>query len=113
VTAGPARPVRVPRCWDCGVAVGEPCLDGCDVARCMATGFQRLSCDQQHPGDCGWYVFEGTWPGEPEAFELGWLLPGAAEHTGRPLGDLNRVYAAAQRGELRWDPARQRFIPAH
>jgi hypothetical protein len=44
-------------CPDCGVAVGEAHIydevdgGGCDVARCLVTGLQRIGCDAAH--DCG------------------------------------------------------------
>jgi hypothetical protein len=42
-----------PQCPDCGVAVGEPHHydeydGGCDIARCLVTGLQRLMCDGDH-----------------------------------------------------------------
>ena len=38
-----ARDERRP-CPDCAVPVDTPHQDGCDVARCLDTGIQRLSC---------------------------------------------------------------------
>lgn len=35
-----------PPCHDCAVAVGQPHDDGCDVARCLWTGLQRIACDE-------------------------------------------------------------------
>lgn len=69
-------------CGDCGVKPGELHSDGCDVARCLVTGRQRLSCNvgtvvfgwpEKHPhDDCGWQVWTGAWPGTAECSELGW-----------------------------------------
>lgn len=47
-------------CNDCGVDVGAEHADGCDVARCLVTGLQRLSCGEEH--DCGADVWTGKWP---------------------------------------------------
>lgn len=57
-------------CSDCGVAPGKPHVDGCDVARCLACGGQRLSCDCS--GDKGGGdIWDGMWPGTRECYELG------------------------------------------
>lgn len=32
-------------CPDCAAHPGQPHVDGCDVARCLWTGHQRLACD--------------------------------------------------------------------
>jgi hypothetical protein len=53
-------------CPDRAVVVGEPHVDdeydgGCDVARCLETGRQRLMCDLDH--DCGRDIWTGWWPG--------------------------------------------------
>jgi hypothetical protein len=53
-------------CPDCGAAVGEDHVDGCDVARCQKMGGQRLSCDC---GDCGNDAWTGLWPGIKECYE--------------------------------------------
>lgn len=91
-------------CPDCGVSPGEPHEDGCDVARCLFTGRQRLMCDgneglphvmqdvphidQPIPGgyvpvDCGRDIWTGLWPGEAECREYGWYAwfraPGPGE----------------------------------
>jgi hypothetical protein len=58
------------RCPDCDVAVGEAHVNdeadgGCDVARCLVTGPQRLTCEADHAADhdCGRDVWTGGWPG--------------------------------------------------
>ncbi|GLY70271.1 hypothetical protein [Amycolatopsis taiwanensis] len=83
------------RCPDCGVGTGQAHLDGCDVARCPATGLQRLghspSC--RCPQDVG----TGRWPGEAECIEFGWML-------GPGMPDLNRLLTTAT-----WDPATYRW----
>ena len=72
-----------PACHDCGALPGEAHEDGCDVARCLWTGMQRLSCSEfgwtdppeGEPGpahDCGQDVWTGTWPGEADCIRLGW-----------------------------------------
>jgi hypothetical protein len=86
----------VPTCPDCFVAVGTAHIsydyDGCDVARCLVTGRQRLSCEADH--DCGLDVWSGWWPGDLDCQYLGWML-------GPGMPDLNRLYT-----EGVWDPER-------
>lgn len=60
----------VKKCPDCQVEPGVAHKSGCDVARCLVSGGQRLACEpQDHPsGSCGWDVWTGEWPeGEPPA----------------------------------------------
>ncbi len=100
-------------CPDCAASVGGRHDDGCDVARCLMTGWQRLSCAGGH--DCGADVWTGEWPGDVECREFGWWVqdrcaegmgwvpcapdaPGATE-------DLNRLYRDA-----RWDVDRRRWV---
>jgi len=72
-----------PNCPDCAVAVGKPHEydeydGGCDVARCLVTGLQRLMCDRNH--DHGRDIWTGWWPGLL-FFELkpwGWPTSSAA-----------------------------------
>ena len=54
------------RCPDCQVSVGEPHIDGCDTARCLKTGMQRLQCGCR---ECGEEKWEGHWPGIQTAYE--------------------------------------------
>jgi hypothetical protein len=63
--------VTAPRsCGDCGAKPGEFHDDGCDVARCLVTGFQRLQCTLRH--DCGEQTWSGEWPGVAECEEFDW-----------------------------------------
>lgn len=93
-------------CGDCGVPPGTAHIDGCDVARCMATGEQRLQCYLDH--DCGADVWTGQWPGDAECQEFGWwvqdrcaeglgFVPCAADAPGA-VEDLNRLVYDAE-----WD----------
>lgn len=123
-------------CPNCGVAVGDPHVDGCDVARCTITGNQAIQCcglddiagwveagedisdgyTVYHAGSCGQQVWTGVWPGEAEAREAGWwcrMGPGGwiecdADHPdARP--NLNRVAI-----EMRWNRETQRMeLPAN
>jgi hypothetical protein len=102
VTAG-----RVTACPDCDVPPGQAHEDGCDVARCLATGRQRLMCGRQadHPGAfCGQDVWTGQWPGENECREYGFVLT-AGLVGGRIIPDLNRLFA-----ECRWDRGQGRWV---
>ncbi len=89
------------RCPDCAVAVGEAHIydevdGGCDVARCLVTGLQRLMCDLNH--DCGRDTWTGWWPGHVDCQRYGWMIaPG--------LPDLNRL---AQ--EAAWDPVAHHWV---
>lgn len=53
-------------CPDCGVQPGSGHREGCDVARCLNTGIQRLQCDC---GKCGDDIWTGFWPGVKECYE--------------------------------------------
>lgn len=58
------------KCHDCGVSPGEAHLPGCDVARCLSCGRQRLSCScKGNEGDGN--IWTGLWPGTIECFEYG------------------------------------------
>jgi hypothetical protein len=94
-----------PACPDCGVAVGEPHDEGCDVERCSACGGQRLLCRclEHEPARERW---RGEWPGADECRWRGWFasrvdgagwLPCAQDAPGaRP--DLNRLTFFRQLG---------------
>jgi hypothetical protein len=84
-----------PNCPDCDAGIGQAHDDRCDVARCLATGLQRLG----HPPTCPCppNVWTGQWPGTAECEEFGWML-------GPDLPDLNRLLATAI-----WDPAARRW----
>jgi hypothetical protein len=96
-------------CWDCATPVGQPHSDGCDVARCLITGLQRLGCHADH--DHGHQVFTGYWPGEIECvefgwysyFDRGWIQCGPDHPEASP--DLNRLHS----GEAAWDPGAARW----
>jgi hypothetical protein len=73
--------VQENRCPDCWVLPGEAHTNGCDVARCLKSGRQRIGCDSfgLDNADCGEDVWTGEWPGLAECREYGlWakLLPG-------------------------------------
>ncbi|GGS59751.1 hypothetical protein GCM10010171_63410 [Actinokineospora fastidiosa] len=89
------------RCPDCDVQVGEAHEydeydGGCDVARCLVTGHQRLMCDLDH--DCGQDLWTGRWPGHADCERLGWMI-------GPDLPDLHRLYTEAM-----WDPSTRLWI---
>jgi hypothetical protein len=82
-------------CPDCHVGTGQAHREGCDVARCLATGLQRLG--HAHSCRCPQDVWTRRWPGEAECLEFGWML-------GPGLPDLNRLLTTAT-----WDPAAHRW----
>lgn len=90
-------------CFDCGVTPGGAHEGGCDIARCHATGGQRLGCPGSHDLDgvrisCHPDVWSGLWPGEAECREYGLMMP-----PGFP--DLNRLMS-----EGVWSVRRQRWL---
>lgn len=104
------------KCPDCQVGVGVEHSDGCDVARCLDDGGQRLACgvfrETQHAGCCGSDTWSGYWPGVLECEEFGWwsvMLPGLGwvqvpEGTPDAVHDLNRLVLAGvwDREAKRW-----------
>lgn len=122
-------------CNDCGAEVGEEHDDGCDVARCLAFGSQRIQCgpgsrlvpvghllgggvEVIHVFDghgCGRDVWTGQWPGVAECVEFGWwavFVPHGNPSWRRvPAGtagahpDLNRLAVEAM-----WDAGRGRWV---
>ncbi|MFI5799104.1 hypothetical protein [Streptomyces sp. NPDC051677] len=88
-------------CPDCAVSPGNFHLDGCDVARCAITGFQRLGCP--HYGTACNTPWTGRWPGEDECLEYGFVIDLGPGNESFP--DLNRLYA-----ECEWDPNQQRMV---
>jgi hypothetical protein len=123
------------RCTDCQAGPGEEHGDGCDVARCLAYGTQRLQCGDGkrlvvyglHPWgspivdyvtdghDCGRDVWTGRWPGEAECEEYGlWAVfvpDGDPSWQPVPAGtpgavpDLNRLLSQG-----RWDAGRRSWV---
>jgi len=53
-------------CHDCGAKPGYAHKEGCDTARCLNTGIQRLQCDC---GKCGADKWTGMWPGIQECYD--------------------------------------------
>lgn len=100
----------LPSCQDCGAQPGQPHADGCDTARCLQTGMQRLSCTMRH--NCGDDIWAGQWPGEADAIRLGWYSR-FTDHGWQRCGpgdpgagpDLNRLRPMS----ARWDKKTRRW----
>lgn len=123
------------RCSDCAAEPGEVHDVGCDVARCLTYGTQRIQCqpgarmvvrgilpnggvdvDWEEDGhDCGRDVWSGRWPGVAECEEFGWFavfVPnGNPSWRPVPAGisgavpDLNRLAV-----EATWDAEQRRWV---
>lgn len=105
-------------CNDCGAQPGQTHDEGCDIARCMNTGQQRIQhecgphCHTCTCTPCDPDTWTGEWPGVAECRALGWWSyfgpdhgqPGTgwirctADHPGA-TPDLNRLQV-----EGVWDP---------
>jgi hypothetical protein len=57
----PEPPASGPHCPDCDALIGQAHDEDCDVARCVVTGNQRLSCGGWHH-DCGNQSWTGPTP---------------------------------------------------
>jgi hypothetical protein len=110
-------PEQLPPCQDCAAEPGMTHEPGCDTARCMHTGRQRLACPRTGH-DCGEDIWTGEWPGVAECREFGWYGHWADERLSGPwtrcapghpaaTEDLNRL---ASEMEARWDRKRQRWV---
>jgi hypothetical protein len=104
-------------CHDCGVAVGQLHVRGCDVEQCPYCGRQSITCPCEELGigfvpDDDRMPWTGLWPGDAECLEFGWFCrrtergwqpcepdaPGAGP-------DINRL-----RTEGVWDRELKRFV---
>ena len=105
-------------CPDCAVSIGEDHKPNCDVERCPACGFQRLSCDCTEDETRGLknIPWSGEFPGKAECREYGLYarrIPGTIGWTPCDKGDegatedLNSLYT----GRV-WNKQRQKWIPA-
>ncbi len=113
-TEQPDIPADLRACNDCGVQPGEPHAEGCDVARCLAHGTQRIQCGPGH--DCGQDIWSGRWPGVAECEEFGWwtVFVPYGDPSWRPVPpgtpgavpDLTRLVT-----EATWDPSAKRWRP--
>jgi len=74
-------------CPDCAVGLMKKHTEGCDVARCLTTGDQRLCCDC---GDCKFDIWDGKWPGTNEAYAHGFVC--YDDLSGQIMFDYNRLY---------------------
>lgn len=129
-------------CPDCGVAAGAPHEGGCDVARCLWTGRQRIQCDfgllamccavlrdngneslayelgahyelDDPDHNCGQDVWTGHWPGELDAVERGlWCYWGPPWIPCGPEHPDARPDLNRLTTEGRWDREVQKWVAA-
>ena len=122
-------------CRDCGVPIGQPHSDGCDVPICLWTGIQRLQCDGlddpcdcedangysvegytihtcgQQLHDCGRQIWNGVWPGYSECIEYGWFTwfqppwHECGPEHPQAVPDLTRLHRSCD-----WDRIRGRWV---
>lgn len=93
-------------CPDCGAGVGHFHDDGCDVARCLTCGLQRIGCGCVDQGEMD--VWTGQWPGDACAIRHGLFCRWNKEEGGgwipcdenhpEAMADLNRLL-----GECVWN----------
>jgi hypothetical protein len=123
------RSVASDSCADCGAQPGQHHSDGCDIAHCVACGRQALTCDEHADGSTPLGTWTGETPTELACREFGYysrhttysgygrrdrpdsgpLVPCPANHP-HGFSDYDRLRAAAAHGEVRWDPARERYV---
>jgi hypothetical protein len=94
-----------PPCPNCGVGVGEPHDEACDVERCSVCGGQRLlcGCRGHDPVSERW---RGEWPGVDECRHRGWFARRVEDQGWQPCSsdaagarpDLNRLIFFRQLG---------------
>jgi hypothetical protein len=102
--------VTAEACPDCHVEPGAAHFEGCDVARCMLTGLQRITCRQCRHG--GPDIWTGRERGTDECEEFGWWAYFKPQWGWRECGpdhpgarpDLNRLLVEAV-----WDPNLKRW----
>lgn len=99
---------RLTACPKCRAKVGERHEEMCDWARCKYTGIQQIQCGWTHDHRCVPHRFDGTFPGEHLAEELGmfskfegygkgWVA--CDRDTPGAMPDLNAAVLVG-----RWDP---------
>lgn len=103
------------RCPGCGVTIGNPHSNGCDVEHCPECGRQKISCDcdVQNSSTLPAIVWSGFWTGEVECFKYGlfcafkngsgWVRC-AADFPGA-TADLTALFSCGQ-----WDKKAGRWV---